>query len=76
MNIFGVQSDEKTIDEIAQEKYEKATIYARPEYKDDHSTGAQMSRSIAQSKVLKELKEEGLEYDDEEYSGIDISGGY
>jgi hypothetical protein len=67
---------ERTYEEIAQEKYEKATIYATPEYKDDHSIGAQMSRSMAQSKVLKEMKEEGLDYDDAEYAGIDISGGY
>jgi hypothetical protein len=76
MNLFGVEVSQKTTEEIAQEKYEKATIYATPEYKDDHSIGAQMSRSMAQSKVLKEMRDEGLDYDDAEYAGIDISGGY
>jgi hypothetical protein len=77
MNVFGVEVTQKTTQEIADEKYQKATVYARPEYKDDHSEGAQMSRAMAQAKVLKELKDEGLEWDDEPvYSGIDLTQGY
>jgi hypothetical protein len=78
MNVFGVESTSKTYGEVAQEKYEATTVYARPEHKDDHSIGAQMSRAMAVSKVLKQMKDEGYDLDEDEsgFSGIDLNGGY
>jgi hypothetical protein len=74
----GPEATEKTVQEIAQEKYQAATIYARPEYQHDISESAQMSRAYAHGKVMKELKDEGLDFDDDDvgYSGIDITEGY
>ncbi len=77
MNVFGVEATEKTYEERATEKYTAATIYNRPEYVDDHSIGAQMSRAMAQARVIKELKEEGYDLDDDsDFGGIDLDGGY
>jgi hypothetical protein len=75
--LFGALPAEKSVQEVAEERFKAATVFARDEFKDDHSIGAQMSRSIAQGRVLKQLKEEGLDFDDDvAYSGIDYTGGY
>lgn len=77
MNVFGVEVAPKTTEEVVQEKYEAATRFARPEYKDDHSIGAQMSRAMAAARAIKQAKEEGFDFDDDvEFGGIDLSNGY
>lgn len=78
---FRTTATEKTELEIFNEKFRVATAFNQGELAADTGIGAQISRSMAARKVLKEMKDEDYDLDDLGEGGdkdflTDLSGGY